>query len=185
MWLRANVLIAFMTLQPFVLGCDKSQVHWNHVPVLAQIHKGHRGNVCPGSPSSNTNIIYSYHFFLNNDKSHSNKYSLPTLNRKLFCTLSKAFNLKIINWLYYKQTVLIPLNCGQELNDLKILSNLWFWLHFQHNNEGKPTTSVWYLQWLCNMDLALFAVYKIFSTLCKSHHIQGNGTSPKQFPPPL
>lgn len=146
-------------------------MHWNHVPVLAQVHKGHRGNMCPGSPSSNTNNICSYFFFYH-DKSNSNKYSLQTVNRKLFqsrvseqkltllwerlwnllpwfrmfCTLSKALNPKIIKSFYFRQAVLIPLNCGQEWNDLKILSNLCFWFHFQHNDERKPTTSVWYLQ---------------------------------------
>lgn len=81
------------------------------------------------------------------DKSNSDRYSLQTVNRKLwikgfwavcerdleaccpgllriFCTLSKALNPQLINWFYFKQTVLITLNCGQELNHLKILKPL-------------------------------------------------------------
>lgn len=119
-----------------------------------------------------TLITFAHTFFFYHDKSNSNKYSLQTVNRKLFqsrvseqkltllwerlwnllpwfrmfCTLSKALNPKIIKSFYFRQAVLIPLNYGQELNDLKILSNLCFWFHFQHNDERKPTTSVWYLQ---------------------------------------
>lgn len=85
------------------------------------------------------------------DKSNSDRYSLQTVNRKLFesrvseqklifcerdleaccpgllrifCTLSKALNPQLINWFYFKQTILITLNCGQELNHLKILKPL-------------------------------------------------------------